>query len=101
MVQLGGVCECWTAEDAWKIFHVALLSFAMHRSKDPQGLLQSLVGRSLQGLHAGGGACPQGHALGRPTALESLKDRFLSIHDGIWICTFALNQFGDDLGRLC
>ena len=26
------------------------------------------------------------------------KDRFLSIHDGIWICTFALNQFGDDLG---
>jgi len=26
------------------------------------------------------------------------KDRCLSIHDGIWICTFALNQFGDDLG---
>ncbi|CAK9106156.1 unnamed protein product [Durusdinium trenchii] len=26
------------------------------------------------------------------------KDRYLSIHDGIWVCTFALNQFGDDLG---
>lgn len=26
------------------------------------------------------------------------KDRCLGIHDGIWICTFALNQFGDDLG---
>lgn len=30
---------------------------------------------------------------------ETPEDRYLSIHDGIWVCTFALNQFGDDLGH--
>ena len=32
--------------------------------------------------------------------LPRRQDYHLSIHDGIWICTFALCQFGDDLGHL-
>lgn len=27
------------------------------------------------------------------------KDELLSIHDSIWVCTFALNQFGEDFGE--